>query len=118
MGSMQHSARTHLALKTRAKNARWVRSVGTPPLARFSPSAVKQIGSPGKHCRINALDGVASTPLRSPRLSGVEAAILSIHIVQYPDAAGTVFHRQHKFVLGQRKFDEVNLIWDHQARVR
>ena len=42
---------------------------------------------------------------------------LAVYIVQHPDAAGTVFHRQHKFVLGQRKFDEVNLIWDHQARI-
>jgi len=39
----------HLALKAKAKNARSVRSTGTLPLlARFSPSAVNQIGSSGQ----------------------------------------------------------------------
>ena len=48
--------------------------------------------------------------VRFARLPGFETALLSVHIVQHPDAAGTVFHRQHEFVLGQRKLDEVNLI--------
>jgi hypothetical protein len=42
---------------------------------------------------------------------------LAVDIVEHPDAAGTVFHRQHEFVLGQRKRDEVNLMRDHQARI-
>jgi hypothetical protein len=39
-GSTQHSGRTHLALKTKAKIAGWVRSVGT--------STAKQMGSSGE----------------------------------------------------------------------
>jgi hypothetical protein len=48
MGRRNTQLETHPALKTKAKNARWVRSAGTLSLARFSPSAVKQIGSPWK----------------------------------------------------------------------
>jgi hypothetical protein len=59
--STQHSARAHLALKTKAKNARWVRSPGTQPWLGFHQVQSNRSGLPGKHYRINALDGVAST---------------------------------------------------------
>jgi hypothetical protein len=35
-----------------------------------------------------------------------EVALLPVHVIQHPDAAGTIFHRQHKSVLGQRKLDK------------
>ena len=47
-GSTQHSARTHLALKTKAKIARKVRSAGTLPWLGSDRVQSKEIGSPGE----------------------------------------------------------------------
>src|ERR1700722_327928 len=60
-GSTQHSSRTRLALKTKAKSLVRVRSAGTLPWLGFY--RVRPNGSLllGKHRRINVLDGVAST---------------------------------------------------------
>ena len=60
-GSMQHSSRTRLALRTKPKSLVRVKSAGTPPWLGFD--RVQPNGSllPGKHWRINVLDGVAST---------------------------------------------------------
>src|SRR5260221_1252498 len=52
-GSTQHSARTHLALKTRAKIAREVRSVGTLPWLGFDRVQPNRSVLQGKYCRIN-----------------------------------------------------------------
>ena len=60
-GSTQHSSRTRLALKTKAKSLARVRSVGTLPWPGFDREQPNRSLLPGKHCRINALDGVAST---------------------------------------------------------
>jgi hypothetical protein len=60
-GSTQHSRRTRLALKTKAKSLARVRSAGTLPWLAFDRVQPKGSLLPGKHCRINALDGVAST---------------------------------------------------------
>src|SRR5882724_9284699 len=60
-GSTQHSSRTRLALKTKAKSLPRVRSAGTPPWLGFDRGQPNRSLLPGKHCRINALDGVAST---------------------------------------------------------
>jgi|HubBroStandDraft_3_1064219.scaffolds.fasta_scaffold117110_2 hypothetical protein len=59
-GSTQHSGRTHLALKTKAKIAGWVRSVGTLPWLGFDRVLPNRWVLPEKHCRINALDGVSA----------------------------------------------------------
>jgi hypothetical protein len=48
-------------LKTKAKIAGWVRSVGTLPWLGFDRVLPNRWVLPEKHCRINALDGVAST---------------------------------------------------------
>jgi hypothetical protein len=58
-GSMQHSSRTQLTLKTKAKSL--ARSAGTLPWLGFDRVQPNRSPLPGKHCRINALDGVAST---------------------------------------------------------
>jgi hypothetical protein len=60
-GSKQHSARIYLALKTKAKNSGKVRSAGTLPWLGFDRVPPNRWVLPEKHCRINALDGVAST---------------------------------------------------------
>src|SRR6266403_2201819 len=60
-GSTQHSSRTRLALKTKAKSHARVRSAGTLPWLGFDRGQPNRSLLPGKHCRINALDGVAST---------------------------------------------------------
>jgi hypothetical protein len=60
-GSTQHSSRTRLALKTKAKSLAWVRSAGTLPWLGFDGGQPNGSLLPGKHCQINALDGVAST---------------------------------------------------------
>jgi len=60
-GSMQHSGRTPLALKTKAKSLGRVRSAGTPPGLGFDQMRSNRSVLLGKHCRINALYGVAST---------------------------------------------------------
>src|SRR6266850_7136605 len=60
-GSTQHSSRTRLALKTKAKPLARVRSAGTLPWLGFDRGQPNRSLLPGKHCRINALDGVAST---------------------------------------------------------
>src|SRR5882672_1231406 len=60
-GSTQHSSRTRLALKTKAKSLARVRSAGTLPWLGFDRGQPNRSLLPGKHCRINALDGVAST---------------------------------------------------------
>src|SRR5712664_3345425 len=52
-GSTQHSARTHLALKTRAKIAREVRSVGTLPWLGFDRVQPNRSVLQGEYCRIN-----------------------------------------------------------------
>src|SRR6266852_4261870 len=52
-GSTQHSARTHLALKTRAEIAREVRSVGTLPWLGFDRVQPNRSVLQGKYCRIN-----------------------------------------------------------------
>ena len=52
-GSTQHSARTHLALKTRAKIVREVRSVGTLPWLGFDRVQPNRSVLQGKYCRIN-----------------------------------------------------------------
>jgi len=44
-------------------------------------------------------------------------ALLLVHIVQHPDAAGTFFHGQHQLVLVELRFDEVYRIRHHAARV-
>jgi hypothetical protein len=59
-GSMQHSSRTRLALKTKAKSLARVRSVGTLPWLGSDRVQPNRSILPRKHCRINALDGVAS----------------------------------------------------------
>jgi hypothetical protein len=60
-GSTQHLGRTRLALKTKAKSLARVRSAGTLPWLGFDGVQPNRSLLPGKHCRINALDGVAST---------------------------------------------------------
>src|SRR5260370_2448053 len=60
-GSTQHSSRTRLALKTKAKSLARVRSAGTLPCLGFDRGRPNRSLLPGKYCRINALDGVAST---------------------------------------------------------
>src|SRR6478672_7662929 len=55
-GSTQHSARTHLALKTRAKNARWVRSAETLTWLGFDRGQSNRSVLPGKALR-NQRDG-------------------------------------------------------------
>jgi len=60
-GSTQHSNRTRLALKTKAKSLARVRSAGTLPWLGFDRGQPNRSLLPGKDCRINALDGVAST---------------------------------------------------------
>src|SRR6266850_7816625 len=60
-GSTQHSSRTRLALKTKAKSLARVRSAGTLPWLGFDRGQPNRSLLSGKHCRINALDGVAST---------------------------------------------------------
>src|SRR5580704_9882249 len=60
-GSTQHPGRTRLAWKTKAKSLARVRSAGTLPWLGFDRVQPKGSLLPGKHCRINALDGVAST---------------------------------------------------------
>ena len=60
-GSTQHSSRTRLALKTKAKSLARVRSAGTLPWLGFDRGQPNRSLLPKKHCRINALDGVAST---------------------------------------------------------
>src|SRR6266403_4656911 len=60
-GSTQHSSRTRLALKTKAKSLARVRSAGTLTWLGFDRGQPNRSLLPGKHCRINALDGVAST---------------------------------------------------------
>src|SRR5712664_3562487 len=60
-GSTQHSSRTRLALKTKAKSLARVRSAGTLPWLGFDRGQPNRSLLPGKYCRINALDGVAST---------------------------------------------------------
>jgi hypothetical protein len=60
-GSTQHSGRTRLALKTKARSLARVRSAGTLPWPGFDRVQPNRSLLPGKHCRINALDGVAST---------------------------------------------------------
>jgi hypothetical protein len=59
-GSTQHSGRTRLALKTKAKSLARVRSAGTLPWLGFDRVQPNRSLLPGKNCRINALDGVAS----------------------------------------------------------
>src|SRR6266403_5385628 len=60
-GSTQHPSRTRLALKTKAKSLARVRPAGTLPWLGFDRGQPNRSLLPGKHCRINALDGVAST---------------------------------------------------------
>jgi TolB-like protein len=60
-GSTQHPSQTRLALKTNAKSLARVRSAGTLPWLGFDRGQPNRSLLPGKHCRINALDGVAST---------------------------------------------------------
>src|SRR6266850_2357821 len=60
-GSTLHSSRTRLALKTKAKSLARVRSAGTLPWLGFDRGQPNRSLLPRKHCRINALDGVAST---------------------------------------------------------
>jgi len=59
--SMQDTGRTRFALKTKAKSLARVRSLGTLPWLGFDRVQPNRSLLPGKHCRINALDGVAST---------------------------------------------------------
>ena len=59
--STQHLGRTRLALKTMVKSLARVRSAGTLPWLGFDQVQPNRSLLPGKHCRINALDGVAST---------------------------------------------------------
>src|SRR5271154_4237433 len=66
-GSTQHLARTRLALKTKAKIACSGLTGRNAALARFWPSAAKQMVLPRKHCRINAL-GCCADPLNSQPL--------------------------------------------------
>jgi hypothetical protein len=60
-GSTQHSGRTRFALKTKAKSLTRVRSAGALPRLGFDRVQPNRSLLPGKHCRINVLDGVAST---------------------------------------------------------
>jgi hypothetical protein len=60
-GSAQHSSRTRLALKTKAKSLARVRSAGTLLWLGFDQAAVKQIGSSGKALWNQRVGGVAST---------------------------------------------------------
>jgi hypothetical protein len=48
-------------LKTKAKSLARVRSAGTLPWLGFDRVQPNRSLLPGKYCRINALDGVAST---------------------------------------------------------
>jgi hypothetical protein len=60
-GWTQHSVRTQLAVKTRLIPLARVRSAGTLPSLGFDRVRPNRCVLPGKHSRINALDGVAST---------------------------------------------------------
>ena len=60
-GSTQHSGRTRLALKTKAKSLAGVRSAGTLPWLGFYRVQPNRLLLLEKHCRMNSLDGVAST---------------------------------------------------------
>jgi len=60
-GSTQHSSRTRLALKTKGKSLARVRSAGTLPWLGFDRKQPNRSVLPGKHYRINVLEGVAST---------------------------------------------------------
>ena len=60
-GSTQHSSRTRLALKTKAKSLARVRSAGTLPWLGFDRGPPNRALLLGKYHRINALEGVAST---------------------------------------------------------
>ena len=60
-GSTQHSARTRLALKTKAKSLARIRSAGTLRWLGFDRLQANRSVLPGNHWRSNALDGVAST---------------------------------------------------------
>lgn|SRR5690242_616103 len=60
-GSTQHSVRTQLILKTKAESLAGVRSAGTLPWLGFDRAQPNRSLLSGKHCRINSLDGVAST---------------------------------------------------------
>jgi len=60
-GSTQHSGRTRLALKTKAKSLSRARSSGTLPWLGFDRVQTNRSLLPGKQCQINTLDGVAST---------------------------------------------------------
>jgi hypothetical protein len=59
--STQHSGRTQLALKTKAKSLAGVRLAETLPWLDFDRVEPNRSLRPVKHYRINALDGVAST---------------------------------------------------------
>ena len=59
--STQYSGQTQLALKTKAKSLARVGSAGTLPWLGFDRVQSNRSLLLGKHCRINALDGVAST---------------------------------------------------------
>jgi hypothetical protein len=61
IGSMQHSGRSRFALKTKARSLARVRAAETLPWLGFDRVRPNRSLPPGKHCRINALDGVAST---------------------------------------------------------
>ena len=60
-GSTQHLGRTRLALKTKTKSLARVRSAGTLLWLGFDRVQSNRWVLSGKHGRINALDGVAST---------------------------------------------------------
>jgi hypothetical protein len=46
---------------------------------------------------------------------GAETALLSVYVVQYPDAAGLIRHGQNEFVLRKRKADRRYPPWNHQS---
>src|SRR5580692_4362151 len=60
-GSRQHSARTRLALKTKAKSLARVRSTETPTWLSFDRVQPNRSVLPGNYRQSNALDGVAAT---------------------------------------------------------
>ena len=60
-GSTQHSARTRLVLKTKAKSLGMARSDRTWPWLGFDQVQANRPVLPWKDYRINALEGVAST---------------------------------------------------------
>jgi len=60
-GSTQHPSRTRLAMKTKSRSLARARAAGTLPWLGFDRGQPNRSLLPGKHSRINALEGVAST---------------------------------------------------------